>query len=165
MKRSKKSLIVFGIFGLLILIQFVPVTRDNPPVTGEFDENSEVQKVFQRSCYDCHSNTTVWPWYSVVAPVSWVVADHVGEAREHLNFSTWKALPADKQAHAREEIWEEVEEGEMPMTGYLMLHSEARLSDDDKALIHQWSTEFAPPPDSADSEHDDDSDEHEGHDH
>lgn len=164
MKRSKKSLALFAIFGLLILIQFVPVTQDNPPVTGEFDEHPEVLQVFKQSCYDCHSNNTVWPWYSHVAPVSWIVADHVNEAREHLNFSTWKQMSAKDQAHLREEIWDEVEEGEMPMTGYLMLHSDAALSDDDKALIHKWSTEFAPVVDSANTMQIDDAGAHQ-HDH
>jgi len=151
MKRSKKSLVLFAVFGLLILIQFVPVTRDNPPVTGEFDEHPEVLQVFKQSCYDCHSNATVWPWYSNVAPVSWIVADHVEEARGHLNFSNWKERSLKNQAHLREEIWDEVEEGEMPMTGYLMIHSDAELSDADKALIHTWSTAPAVQPDAADS--------------
>lgn len=151
MKRSKKSLVLFSIFGLLILIQFIPVTRDNPPVTGEFDEHPELQQVFQQSCYDCHSNTTCWRWSSYVAPISWQVADYVHEGREHLNFSTWKSLPADKQTHAREEIWDEVEECEMPLAIYLISHSEAELTTDDKVLIFTWATEFSPKPDSADS--------------
>lgn len=165
MKRSKKSLVLFGIFGLLILIQFVPVTKDNPPVTGEFDEDPALLQVFKQSCYDCHSNYTVWPWYASVAPVSWIVADHVHEARGKLNFSTWKERSSKNRAHLREEIWGEVEKGAMPLTGYLMIHSDAALSDDAKALIQRWSAEFTPPVDSADSAPvDDDADTHE-HDH
>ncbi len=120
-------------------IQFVPVERTNPPVDGEVSAPSEVRAVLQHSCYDCHSNATVWPWYGRVAPFSWLVAKDVREAREELNFSTWARLAPREQAHLLQEIGKEVEEGEMPPRLYLLPHPRARLSADDQAILQAWA--------------------------
>jgi hypothetical protein len=124
---------------VIVLIQLVPVDRTNPPVEQEVAAPPEVRSVLARSCYDCHSHETVWPWYSRIAPVSWLVAHDVEEAREHLNFSTWNRLDAGKRAEALEEIWEEVSEGEMPLWYYLPLHPGARLSRQDLELLRGWT--------------------------
>lgn len=124
---------------IFVLIQFVPVDRTNPPVEGEVPAPPEVREVLQRACYDCHSNETNWPWYSRVAPVSWLVARDVHEGREHLNFSTWNRLSTRDQVEAMRESWEEVEEGEMPLWFYLPPHPEARLSDRDRELLRNWA--------------------------
>jgi hypothetical protein len=114
-------------------IQFVPVDRSNPPVTREIAWDSpETRALARRACMDCHSNETTWPWYSYVAPISWRVADHVEDGRGHLNFSTW-----DKANEDMDEVKEQVEEGEMPLNDYLLLHGEARLSDAEKAALLQ----------------------------
>jgi hypothetical protein len=134
-----KRRLLFIVLGLVVAIQFVPVHKNNPPVTTEAPGPPEVRAVFERVCFDCHSNQTDWPWYSHVAPVSWLVAHDVEEAREHLNFSEWDSYPAEKQHRLREEVWEEVEEGEMPLWFYTPLHLVARLSDKDKELIRLWS--------------------------
>lgn len=125
--------------GLLVLIQFVPVDRTNPPVEGEVPAPPEVRQVLQRACYDCHSNETNWPWYSRVAPVSWLVVRDVRQGREHLNFSTWNRLPTREQVEALRESWEEVDEGEMPLWFYLPPHPEARLSARDRELLRNWA--------------------------
>lgn len=125
--------------GLLLAMQLWPVERSNPPVSAEFDGPEPVRLILQASCYDCHSNETFWPWYAYVAPVSWLVAHDVDHAREHLNFSEWGALPDDEREELREEIWEEVEEGEMPLPVYLLLHSGAALDDDDRRTLESWS--------------------------
>jgi len=90
-KITKKIImgIVTGLIIVVIAIQFVTVERTNPPVTGEINVTPELKSVLQKSCYDCHSNETVWPWYSKVAPVSWLVSKDVVEGREELNFSEW----------------------------------------------------------------------------
>ena len=103
-----------------IAIQFVPMNRTNPPVQADFRGSPEVVSVLRRACYDCHSNETVWPWYSRVAPVSWVIGRDVHEGRAALNFSTWNRLSANKQAEAVRESWEEVAEGKMPTWFYCM---------------------------------------------
>ena len=122
-----------------IAIQLVPVSRTNPPVQGDFRGSTEVVSVLRRACYDCHSNETVWPWYSRVAPLSWVIAHDVNEGRAALNFSTWNQLSAEKQAEAMKESWEEVAEGKMPTWYYVALHPEARLSANDQSVLRGWS--------------------------
>ena len=85
-----------------------------------------------------------WPWYSRVAPVSFLVAHDVREGREHLNFSTWNRLSTTEQARAIHECWEEVEEGEMPLWFYTPLHPEARLSEEDLQLLEAWAASVSP---------------------
>ena len=137
MKRLKQVGIVVAV--LLVLIQLVPVDRENPPVETELDAPAEVLSLLRRSCYDCHSHETEWPWYSYVAPASWLVAKDVDEGREYLNFSTWNAYDAEKRRHLIEEIWEEVEAGEMPLWFYLPLHPSARLDEADLELLEGWT--------------------------
>jgi len=131
-------IIAVVIIVVLIGIQFVPVDKTNPPVTGEIKAPENVMQILRTSCYDCHSNESVWPWYSNVAPVSWLVVNDVNEGREHLNFSQWQSYSGEDKAEDIEEIWEDVEEGEMPSWYYLPLHPEARLSDKDKGMIKNW---------------------------
>ncbi len=131
-------IIIIVIIVILIGIQFVPVSKTNPPVTGEIKAPNDVMQILRTSCYDCHSNEVNWPWYSNVAPMSWLVAYDVDEAREHMNFSEWASYSADDKAEDIEEIWEEVEEGHMPLWYYLPLHPETKLSDADKQTIKVW---------------------------
>ncbi len=133
--------ILIGVAGVLIAIQFIPVDRSNPPAEGEIMESTELKTILKRSCYDCHSNETVWPWYSYVAPVSWLVADDVHEGRKHLNFSNWQNIEVRKVSKAKQEIWEMVSEGEMPLGKYVLLHPEAKLSEKDKQIIKDWTGE------------------------
>ncbi|NIT14791.1 MAG: heme-binding protein, partial [Candidatus Dadabacteria bacterium] len=111
----------------------------NPPVTSDIKTPSHVKKVFKRACYDCHSNESTWPWYSKVAPSSWFVINHVNEAREEFNFSTWDKYSLEKESEIIEEIWEEVDEGKMPLWSYIILHPDARLSEEDKKVIYNWA--------------------------
>ena len=139
--RSNKPIMVASILGLVLLgIQFVPLDTTNPPIVEEIEVPAAVAEVLRESCYDCHSNETKWPWYSRVAPVSWLIAHDVAEAREHLNFSDWGRVGSDEQFELIEEIWEEVEEEEMPLWFYLPLHPEARLGDDERQILEQWTT-------------------------
>ena len=122
-----------------VVIQLVPVDRSNPPVTGEVQAPDPVMEVLRGSCYDCHSNETEWPWYSKVAPVSWRIASHVREGREHLNFSEWQSLSPEDQQEAREEVWEEAEEEGMPLSDYLRMHPEAILTDPQLDILRRWA--------------------------
>jgi len=122
-----------------VLIQWIPVERANPPVESPLVAPADVEAVLRRSCYDCHSHETRWPWYSRVAPVSWWLADHVAEAREDLNFSAWPAFDLEAQQHAFEDIREQVSEGEMPLTSYTLLHPRARLSATDRETLLRWA--------------------------
>jgi len=113
-----------------VLIQLIPFgrTHTNPPDTKEPAWNSPVtRELIHRACFDCHSNKTVWPWYSNIAPVSWLVQRDVNGGRRHLNFSEWD-LP---QRHAKD-VAEEVKQGEMPPWFYLPMHPAANLSEAEK---------------------------------
>ena len=123
----------------LVVIQFIPVDRTNPPVETEVPATVEVQQVLRRACYDCHSNETIWPWYSRIAPVSWLVARDVREGREELNFSTWNRLTTKERIKALHESWETVEEGEMPLWFYIPTHPQSRLSVQDRSVLRAWS--------------------------
>ena len=108
-------------------------------MTGEIKVSPEVNAVLRRSCYDCHSNETVWPWYSQIAPVSWLVARDVNDGRKHLNFSVWESYDEKRKAKKLTEIGEEVGEGEMPMAIYLPAHPDAKLSEAEKTLLVEWA--------------------------
>ncbi len=124
---------------VFVLIQFVPVDRTNPPVESEIPAPEAVRAVLRRACYDCHSNETTWPWYSRIAPASWLVAWDVHEGRRALNFSTWNRLDEKERREAIHEIREEIVEGEMPPLAYLLLHRDAGLTGRDKAALEAWS--------------------------
>jgi hypothetical protein len=127
--------VVFG------AIQFVPVERTNPPVARDVPAPPEVKAVLRRACYDCHSNETHWPWYSRIAPISWMVARDVREGRAELNFSTWNLYSAKERVGKLHESWETVAEGEMPLRFYIAPHRRARLSAHDRALLQQWAAD------------------------
>ena len=119
---------LFGLAGLLLVAQLIPYGRDhtNPPVVAEPAWNSmQTRELTVRACFDCHSNEVIWPWYSNVAPMSWLVQRDVDEGREELNFSEWN------RPQEGEEAAETVRDGSMPPWQYLLTHSEARLSDAD----------------------------------
>ena len=116
-----------------LAIQVVPYGRDhtNPPVTAEPAwDSAATRELAVKACFDCHSNETVWPWYSNVAPVSWLLKNHVDKGREKLNFSEWGTGEQET-----EKIVKVVREGEMPPGDYLLLHPEARLSDVDSQTL------------------------------
>jgi hypothetical protein len=142
MKLLVKSLIIFCL--IIIIIQFVPVNRTNPPVDSEVPATDAVRSILRRACYDCHSNETVWPWYSRVAPVSWLVASDVLEGREKLNFSTWNRYNGKKQTELLKEIRNEVEEGEMPPITYRMIHKDARITAEEIAILKAWAVGSTP---------------------
>ena len=131
--------ILIGVAAILVLIQLVPVDRSNPPATEKLVMPDNVQQIMQRSCFDCHSNETAWPWYSYVAPVSWLVKHDVEEGREHLNFSEWDKLNQKRKMKRLEEIVEEVEEGKMPMPIYLIMHGDAEVSAAELAVLREWT--------------------------
>ncbi len=131
----KKILIALAL--LIVGIQFIPAKRTNPAVIYDFDGPAEVKAILKRSCYDCHSYETDWPWYSHVAPMSWMVAHHVNDGRKHLNFSDWEML--GKMSWMRTEIYKEVAEGEMPLKSYLWLHPGARLTPEERAILQGWA--------------------------
>lgn len=124
---------------LFLAIQLVPVHRTNPPVRTEFRAPDDVEDLLRRACWNCHSNETRWPWYSHVAPVSWLVSDHVEEGREDLNFTEWPREDPQAAVDLIESIGDQVESGAMPPWSYLIMHPEARLTREERQRIVDWS--------------------------
>jgi hypothetical protein len=122
-----------------VAMQAVRCDHGERPVTGEVQAPAEVKGVLRRACYDCHSNETRWPWYSQIAPVSWLVGRDVKEGRRLLNFSEWSTMLPERRARKRRSCGKEVAKGDMPLWFYLPLHAEARLSEADKAVVQRWA--------------------------
>jgi len=144
LRRAVLGLVVLG-----VAAQLYRPARTNPPadptnaVTAAAAVPAEAAAILKRSCYDCHSNETRWPWYSNVAPISWGVIGHVSEARSRLNFSEFGAYTPAKRVALLEKVCEEVREGGMPLGSYLLMHADARLSDADRKAICDWTAEAA----------------------
>ena len=132
-KLLKYSTIVTAVAAVgLILIQFIPVKITNPPVVSEPNWDSpQTRALAQRACFDCHSNEVVVPPYAKIAPVSWIIANHVSEGREKLNFSDWGKVRSKKANEAIEVI----SEGEMPPLYYTVIHPAARLTPAEKQAL------------------------------
>jgi hypothetical protein len=130
---------------ILIGMQFVRPAKTNPAVdeSRTLQANAqvppEVESILKRACYDCHSHATTWPWYSDVAPVSWFVIDHVNHGRKHLNFSDWARYDRRDADQLLEGIYETAASRAMPLSSYLILHPEAKLSDADIKLLTDWA--------------------------
>ena len=122
-------------------LQLWPAGRTNPAVTADLRAGHEVQSILRRSCYDCHSNETRWPWYAYVAPVSWIVVHDVEEGRDELNFSSWEELSPERKRKRAEKSIEEVEEGHMPLPKYLRLHSQTRVAPEELEILRGWARE------------------------
>ena len=131
--------VLIGIAVLLLAAQFVPVDRSNPPVAGVVDAPEDVVRTLRRSCWDCHSNETAWPWYAFVAPVSWRVSGHVHEGREHVNFTDWAGYDIEELDEIYEEIADEVRKQGMPLKDYLLAHREAVLTSSDRERLIGWA--------------------------
>ena len=138
MTRNRRKIFLILVV-LAILIQLIPINYSNPPATAGLDVPQELNEIFTRACFDCHSNKTVWPWYSWIAPVSWLVAIDVHEGRSHLNFSAWGKYSSEKKTKLLKEIGKSINEGEMPPFQYLPAHPDAKLSEKDKNAILDWA--------------------------
>ncbi len=136
--------IIYGIIAVLILIQFFRIDKTNPEVISGNDyinitnPPENVTSILKTSCYDCHSNSSAYPWYSNIAPISWWVKDHINEGREELNFSEWATFTEKRKKHKLEECIEMIDENEMPLNSYTIMHGNAKLTADDKGYLIEW---------------------------
>jgi hypothetical protein len=141
------------IFGLLVaafaVLQFTNPACTNPPVSfghDLMDANPPPLKIaamLHSACYDCHSYKTKWPWYSRIAPASWLVTSDVNHGRERLNFSEWPRDFPERAAKRWEDVSEELDYNEMPPAKYTLLHPEARLSAEQRKQLSQWADQEA----------------------
>lgn len=143
MKMKRKRLIIISI-GIIVLIQFIRIDTINPEINENNDFINltvapiEIRNILKNSCYDCHSNQTKYPWYSNVAPVSWMLKKHINEGRKHLNLSKWGDYSLDKQISKKEDCVKEIQDNEMPLKSYTLIHTNAKLSSNSKKLLIDW---------------------------
>jgi len=130
---------------LFVIAQFKRPAKTNPAfdqsmaLEAHTQLDPKVAAILDRSCNDCHSNKTRWPWYANVAPVSWFVIDHVEEGREHMNLSEWGKYSSDERKALLGDFCELVTENAMPLSSYTPLHPGSKLSDEDKKVICEWA--------------------------
>lgn len=144
----KKFLKWFGLalLAAFVVIQFFRPDRTNPAsdpakaIWADASVPAGVKQILRTSCADCHSNETVWPWYTNIAPVSWLAAHDVKDGREDLNLSEWGSMNVQDRAHAAEEMADETREGKMPLGKYTLIHGDAKLSEAQIAEIQKWAS-------------------------
>ncbi|HYK87968.1 MAG TPA: heme-binding domain-containing protein [Acidobacteriota bacterium] len=141
MRNWRKDLTIAAVVlvAALVVSQAFRINKINPQVRSDISAAPEISVLLRRACYNCHSSETVWPWYSNVAPVSWLIASDVSEGRSLLNFSDWGTYVPDLKIKKLRKIAEEVAGGDMPPWYYNTLHPEARLSEAERAQIRTWS--------------------------
>jgi heme-binding protein len=129
----------------IVAAQFAPAALTNPPVRSDLTASPEVKSILRRACYDCHSNETRWPWYSHVAPASWLIRDHVFEGRRRLNFSVWGDYAYDPGTEAQKlnAIAKLATNSKMPPWYYKMTHSGARLTTMEREAVAHWAIQKA----------------------
>ena len=144
MKRFLK-IVVLAIFSLFVLIQFYPrpAKNNNPLVTkNDFSVTNtppaSIQNILKRSCYDCHSNNTVYPWYSHIQPVAWWLGDHIFQGKKELNFSEFGTYSLRRKYKKLEEMYGEVKEGVMSLESYTRIHADAIPNANEKELFLNW---------------------------
>ena len=141
--------ILLGLLTIFLISQLFPanlpeVIHDNPAdLLSNNDVPEDIEKMLRTTCYDCHSNETVYPWYSYVSPVKFLVSKDTRKGRKHLNFSEWEDYSMADKLEVLDEISEEVGEGEMPMKIYPIIHPDAKLSDVDREVLVSWAEDFA----------------------
>jgi cytochrome c551/c552 len=143
-KKIILVLVILFVLAQLVPRRVFPTTNPqvNPANTVEARAHAltpQVAAILQRSCYDCHSDRTVWPWYSKVAPVSWLLSSDVSEGRREVNFSDWAQYNPTRAAKKLDEICKQVESGGMPEWYYRPMHPAAKLAAADKKAICEWT--------------------------
>ncbi len=144
MKKILKVIAIVLVAGFVV-IQFVRPDFTNLPITqadtleANLQVPENVQTILNRSCADCHTNNTKYPWYSYIQPSAWFLANHIEEGRGQVNFSTWKTLPAAKQRRKLAQVCEQVQSKEMPLPSYLWIHRDAQMSDADIKTLCDWT--------------------------
>jgi len=145
-RKTLRGLAIIAV-SLFVVAQFFGPAKTNPAVDqaqtlqARTQVSPEVASILDRSCGDCHSNNTRWPWYSNVAPVSWFVINHVDEGRADMNFSEWGQYDARHQAGQLQQICREVKKGAMPLSSYTPLHPGTKLTPEDVKALCDWTNE------------------------
>jgi hypothetical protein len=136
--------LLYLLLAAFVVIQFFrPAKNTNGDDTNSIHKNyalpQPVATILNKACNDCHTNKTNYPWYSQVQPVLWWLQGHVNDGKKHLNFSTLASKPLWLQFHKMEEVQEQIEKNEMPLSSYTWLHGDAKLTENEKAQLIAWS--------------------------
>jgi hypothetical protein len=142
----KKVLLVLLV--ILVIIQFIHPAKNSSSedamlvndISKKYIIPQNVHDILKTSCYDCHSNNTVYPWYSKIQPVDWWLTNHINEGKREVNFSEFATYGIGRQYKKLEEIMEQVKEDEMPLSSYTLIHKNAILSADKKQVLTAWAT-------------------------
>ena len=160
MNMTRVKSVAYALVAVFLIAQFVQPKRTNPPVEpirsleAHVEVPPDVSRILKRACGDCHASDTVWPWYSHVAPVSWLVVDDVNVGRRHINFQDWEAQENQKEATEHLGlICKEVREKGMPPFSYRLMHRDSQLSNQDIDTICAWSQSVGTPPDTNGEHH------------
>lgn len=143
MKIFKK--IILGLLVVLIIIQFfhpkknVSTAKSPNDIAVLYPVPESVASILNKACNDCHSNNTRYPWYNNIQPVSWWLDDHIREGKRELNFNDFGSYRIGKQYHKLEEVIDQVKKDEMPLGSYTLIHTDAKLTDEEKASLTQWA--------------------------
>lgn len=125
-------------------IQFIPADHNQSDIVPTTDLMEvyhvpvKVEAIFKTSCYDCHSNNTAYPWYNKIQPVSWIMQGHIKKGKKELNFSEFGSYSGRKQKSKFKSILSQVKDDEMPLSSYLLMHKNAKLSEKDKKDLEDW---------------------------
>jgi exonuclease VII small subunit len=129
-------------------IQFIPTTRNQSEVVPKTDfilvndVPNDIKNKLQVSCYDCHSNNTIYPWYNKVQPVAWFLEDHIKEGKAELNFNEWDDYSNRRKNSKLKSIINQIENGEMPLDSYTLIHGNAKLSESEKKLLIEYMSDL-----------------------
>ena len=140
---KKKILLILLV--VIVVIQFIRPTKNKSTAMSANDISrhytipANVDAILKRSCNDCHTNNTIYPWYTNIQPVGWWLQYHVDDGKSHLNFSEFATYAPKRQHHKLEETIEMVREGEMPLNTYLWMHDKAKLSTEDQTTLVNWA--------------------------
>lgn len=140
-----KRKIIWFLVIVLIGIQFIRPAKNTATALSAKDISTaytvpaEVSGILKKACNDCHSNNTVYPWYSNIQPVAWWLQHHVNEGKGELDFSEFASYSPKKQHHKLEEVIEQVKEGEMPLNSYTWIHKDAKLTEAEKLALSEWA--------------------------
>ena len=146
MKKLLKILIIL-VISAFVVIQFFRIDKANPPIVpAETLESAvsvppDIALIIGRSCSDCHTNNTLYPWYSNVQPMAWFLKNHIDNGRQNLNFSIFNTYTPKKKVKKFEEICEQLQLGAMPLPSYLWIHRDSVLKDTESKALCDWATQ------------------------
>jgi hypothetical protein len=141
---SKTQKVLLALLAVLVIIQFIKPEKNislaaTPnDLFAHYQAPDSLKQLVKTACYDCHSNNTVYPWYSNIQPVAWWLNDHVTEGKKEFNFSEFASYTPKKADHKLDKLIDEVKEGEMPLKSYTLIHTDAKLSNEQRIALTSW---------------------------